>query len=140
MPIISRLTRPGGQSRCWRYRLRTLLAAVLVVGLAMGWLARQIRREREQVALVAELNQAGIYAWEYDPNSVGWMLQALPISAQQWVMNRPFRWHFYFSPSRIHAFSLREDSIPYLIEWMRRLPYLKSVSFKDGQISPDAER
>jgi hypothetical protein len=140
MPIIARLTRMAGQPGRWRYRLRTLLAAVLVVGLGLGWLARHLRREREQVALVAELNQAGIYAWQYRPNSVGWMLRALPISAQKWLVPRRLRWTFFYSPSRISAFSLGEDSVPYLIDRMVRLPYLKSVSFQHGQISPEAEQ
>jgi hypothetical protein len=139
MPIISRLTRIAGQPRHWRYRLRTLLLAVLVVGLGLGWLARELRREGEQVALVAELNQAGIYAWQYEPNSVGWMLQTLPIFAQQWLVPRWLRWSFCYSPSRISAFSIADDTVPFLIERMRRLPYLRSVSFQHGQISPEAE-
>jgi hypothetical protein len=139
MPIISRLTRMGGQPKRWRYRLRTLLVVVLVVGLGLSWLTRQLRREREQVALVAELDQASIYAWQYEPNSVGWMLQALPISAQQWLVPRWLRWSFCYSPSRISAFSIAEDTVPHLIEKMRRLPYLRSVSFQHGQISPESE-
>ena len=43
-------------------------------------------------------------------------------------MNRPFHWTFFFSPSRIAAFSLKEHSIPYLIERMRSLPYLTTAS------------
>jgi hypothetical protein len=139
MPIISRLTRMAGQPRRWRYRLRTLLVAVLVVGLGLSWLTRQLRREREQVALVAELNQASIYAWQYEPNSVGWMLGALPISAQQWLIPRWLRWSFCYSPSRISAFSIADNTVTYLIERMRRLPHLRSVSFMHGQISPESE-
>jgi hypothetical protein len=139
MPIICRLTSMAGQPRRWRYRLRTLLVAVLVVGLGLGWLARQLRREGEQVALVAELNHAGIYAWQYEPNSVGCMLRALPISAQQWLVPRLLRWSFCYSPSRISAFSVADDTVPYLIERMRRLPYLRSVSFQHGQISAETE-
>jgi hypothetical protein len=60
MLTISRLTRPPVQPRRWRYRLRTRVVVILVVGLGLGWLARQFRREGEQLALVAELNQAGI--------------------------------------------------------------------------------
>ena len=62
MAIFSRLKRPAGQPRRWRFHLRTLLVAVLVAGLGLGWLARHLRREREQVALVAELNQFKILA------------------------------------------------------------------------------
>ena len=65
MPTIARLTRVDGCTRRWRFGLRTLLVAVLVVGLGLGWLVRQLRRESEQVALVAELNRAGIYTWAY---------------------------------------------------------------------------
>jgi hypothetical protein len=115
------------------------LVAVLVTGLGLGWLARHLRREREQVALVAELSQAGIYVWQYDPNSVGWVLQRLPTSAQQWLATDRIRWTFCYSPSRISAFSIRDDTVPYLIDRMRRLPYLRSVSFGHGQISPEGE-
>ena len=139
MPIISRLTRMAGQPRRWRYRLRTLLVAVLVVGLGLSSLTRQLRREREQVALVAELDQASIYVWQNEPNSVGCALQALPKSAQDWLQPRGLRWTFCYSPSRISAFSIRDDALPYLIDRMRRLPYLKSVSFQHGQISPEGE-
>ena len=71
---------------------------------------------------------------------MGWILQALPSSDKEWIVNRSFHWTFFSSPARIAAISLKEDKIPYLIERMGRLPYLKSISFKDGQISPDAER
>jgi hypothetical protein len=141
MPIIPRLTRTDGQPRRWRYRLRTLLVAVLLAALALGWLARHLRREKEQVALIAELNQAGIYAWQYEPNSVGWMLQSLPISVQDRLEPLRIRWTFCYSPSRLSAFSARDDTVPYLIDRLSRLPYLKSVSFWHGQISPEgAER
>ena len=139
MPIISRLARMAGQPRRWRFRLRTLLVAILMIGFGLSWLTRQPRREGEQVALVVELNQAGIYAWQYEPNSVGWMLGALPISAQKWLIPRWLRWSFCYSPSRISAFSIADDTVPYLIERMRRLPYLRSVSFSHGQILPETE-
>ena len=139
MPIFSRQPRVAGQPRRWRYRLRTLLVAVLIAALGLGWFAQDVRREREQVALVAELNQAGIYAWQYDPNSVGWMVRRLPSSAQEWLMPGRLRWTFCYSPSRISAFSASDDTVPYLIDRMRRLPYLKSVSFGHGQISPESE-
>ena len=140
MAIISRLLNPARLERRWRFRLRTLLVAVLVAGLSLGWLARHLRREREQVALIAELSQAGIYAWQYEPNSFGWMTGALPISTQRWLVPRWIRWTFCYSPSRISAFSIREDGVTYLIERMRRLPYLRSVSFHHGQISAEGEK
>jgi hypothetical protein len=140
MAIFSRLIRPAGQPRQWRFHLRTLLVAVLLVSLGLGWLARHLRRETEQVALIAELNQAGIYAWQYEPNSVGWALRALPLSAQDWLMPRFLRWTFCYSPSRISAFSIRDDAVTYLIDRMRRLSYLRSVSFQHGQISPEGEQ
>jgi hypothetical protein len=139
MPIFSRQRRIAGKPRRWRYRLKSLLVAVLVTGLGLGWLARHLRREREQVALVAELNQAGIYAWQYDPNSVGWVLQRLPSSAQQWLDSGRIRWTLCYSPSRISAGLVKDDTVPYLIDRMRRLPYLRSVSFGHGQISPGGE-
>jgi hypothetical protein len=139
MDNFSRLIRPAGQPRRWRFHLRTVLVAVLVAGLGLGWLARHLQREREQVALVAELNQVGIYAWQYEPNSVGWALGALPVSAQRWLMPRYLRWTFCYSPSRISAFSISDNDVPNLIDRMRRLPYLKSVSFAHGQVSPEGE-
>jgi hypothetical protein len=129
-----------GQPRRWRYRLRTLLVAVIVIGLGFGWLDRHLRRERDQVALVAELNQAGIYAFQYEPNTVGRVLRVLPMSAQQWLVPRRLRWTFCYSPSGISAFTIRDDTVPYLIDRMRRLPYLRSVSLQHGQISPEAEQ
>jgi hypothetical protein len=129
----------AGQPRRWRYRLRTLLVAVIVTGLGFGWLARYLRRERDQVALVAELNQAGISAWQYEPNTVGRVLRVLPTSAQQWLVPRRVRWTFCYSPSGISAFTIGDDTVPYLIDRMRRLPYLRSLSLLHGQISPEAE-
>jgi hypothetical protein len=115
------------------------MVAVIMTGLGFGWLAWHLRGEREQVALVAELNQAGIYAWQYEPNAVGRVLRVLPMSAQQWLVPRRLRWTFCYSPSKISAFTIREDTVPYLIDRMRRLPYLSSVSLHHGQISPEAE-
>jgi hypothetical protein len=110
-----------------------------MTALGFGWLARHLRREREQVTLVAELSQAGIYAWQYEPNSVGSAIRVLPTSAQQWLETRWLRWSFCNSPSRISAFSITDDTIPYLLENMSQLPYLRSVSLRHGQISPEAE-
>jgi hypothetical protein len=115
------------------------VVTVIVTGLGFGWLARHLRGERDQIALVAELNQAGIYAWQYEPNAVGRVLRVLPISAQQWLVPRRLRWTFCYSPSRISAFTIREDTVPYLIDKMQRLPYLRSVSLRHGQISTEAE-
>jgi hypothetical protein len=105
----------------------------------LAWLARHFRREKEQVDLVAELNQAEIYAWQYEPNSAEWALQALPLSAQEWLVPRYFRWKFIYSPSRISVLFIRDDAVSYLIDKLRRLPYLTSVSFRHGQISPESE-
>ncbi len=140
MATISRPLNQARPVRRLRFRLRTLLVAVLVAGLGLGWLARHLRGEREQVALIAELNRAGIYAWQYEPNSVGWMTRALPIPAQQWLRHHWLRWTFCYSPSRISAFSITNNQVPYLIERMRRLPYLRSVSFRHGQISAEGEK
>jgi hypothetical protein len=140
MAIFSRLRRQPGQPRRWRFHLRTLLAAILVAGLGLGWLAQHLRKEAEQVALVAELNQTQIYAWQYEANSAGWALESLPTRAHKWLMPRYLRWTFFYSPSRISAFAIRDDTVPYLIDGMRRLPYLKSVSFQHGQISPEGEQ
>lgn len=101
--ILSRPLDPARPGRRWRFRLRTLLVVVLVAGLGLGWLDRHLRREREQVALIAELNQTRVYAFQYEPNSVGWMTRALPTSAQQWLIPRRLRWTFCYSPSRISA-------------------------------------
>jgi hypothetical protein len=60
LTIVSQMTCIAGQPRR-RYRLATLLLAVFVVNLGLGWLARNLRREKEHVALIPELNQAGIY-------------------------------------------------------------------------------
>ena len=49
------------------------------------------------------------------------------------------RWTFFYSPSRISAFRISDNAVPYLIDRMRRLPYLRSVSFLHGQISPEGE-
>src|SRR3954470_17308785 len=105
---------PALHPKHWRFRLRTLLVVVLVIGLGCGWLARHLQWEREQIALVAELNQAGIYAWQYGPNSAGWVIQALPLAAQKGIIAR-VRHSFFYSPTHISAFSIRDDQTPYLI-------------------------
>ena len=70
--IISRPLNPARPARRWRFRLRTLFVVVLVAGLGLGWLDRHLRREREQAALIAELERARIYVYQYEPNSLGW--------------------------------------------------------------------
>jgi hypothetical protein len=123
--IISRLIRPDWRPKIWRFHLRALLLTVLVAALGLGWLARHLRREKEQVALVAELNQEGIFAWQYEPNSVGWVLYyTLPSSVNEWLVHRCLGWTFCNSPSRISAFPIRSAEVPQLIERMRRRPYL----------------
>ena len=140
MAIFFRRLRPDGQPRRWRFRLRTLLVVVLVAGIGLRWLVWHLRKEREQIALVAELNYVGIYAWQYEPNDVGRLLQALPLSAQRRLMPGLLRWTFCYSPSRISAYSITEETVPYLIYRMRHLPYLKSVSLAHGQISSESEK
>jgi hypothetical protein len=137
MPIISRLTGMAGQPRRWRYRVRTLLVAVLATGFFLGWLELHLRREMEQVALMAELNLAQIFAYDHEPNFVGWMIQALPTSAKR--AQPPLPWMFGYSPTRILVLSITDSQVEYLIEKMRRLPNLRSVNFCHDQLSPEAE-
>jgi hypothetical protein len=101
LPIIAQLRRKDGQPRRWRFRLRTLLVVVLAVGLGLGWLAYQLQNETEQVGLVVEMSQYAIYASQYEPNSVGRMLELLPVSVQKALVPRRLRWTIFYSPSKI---------------------------------------
>ena len=147
MTIFSRLIPPVGQPRRWRFHLRSLLIVVLAAALGLAWFARQLRRESEQWALIAQLSQVGIYPVEYEPNSAGFALQAMPVSAQQWLTPSVLKWTFFHCPSRLSAFSalrkkrtsVGDDDVPDLINMLRRFPYLKSVSFQHGQVSLKAQ-
>ncbi|MBI3466747.1 MAG: hypothetical protein HY000_27360 [Planctomycetes bacterium] len=120
--------------------MRTLLLAVLLAALGFGWLARHLKESRERVALIADLDKAGIYVWQYEPTPLGRCIRVLPTAAENWI-----RMHLGDSllsgPSAISAFHIREDQVPYIVERLSHFPTLRTVNLLHGQLSEEtAER
>jgi hypothetical protein len=58
----------------WRIGLKTFLAVVLVAGLGLGWVARNVHRVEAQPAVIAQLRRTGVQVVESKPST--WALIA----------------------------------------------------------------
>jgi hypothetical protein len=69
----------------WRIGLKTLLAVVLVVGLGLGWVARNVHRVEAQPAVIAQLRRVGVQVAESKPSIWALIAQLLrdPASLKQ---------------------------------------------------------
>jgi hypothetical protein len=69
----------------WRFQfsLRSMLVLVVIVALASGWLATDLKKAREQSELVQELPAGVMYDWEFG-NSLAWIPNAQP-PTQAWL-------------------------------------------------------
>ena len=84
----------------FRFRLRTLLLAITVLGVWMGWYVMAARRQAEAVAQVRKLGGWVLYDFEFDPTVIGTSRKP---SAQSWVpswlLDRP-AWTCFIQSSK----------------------------------------
>ena len=125
------------KKRWLRFGLRTLLAGVLLAGLSFGWLAHELQRARERVAIVAELDQVGVYVYQYEPNNLGHLLRrALPTRADNWVRTR-FGDSLLSGPSAFSSHTLRRADVPYVVERLGRLSTVQTIRFPAGLLNEE---
>jgi len=125
------------KKRWLRFGLRTLLAGVLLAGLSFGWLANELQWARERVAIVAELDQVGVYVYQYEPTNLGHLLRrALPTTAENWVRTR-FGDSLLSGPSAFSSHTLRRGDVPYVVERLGRLSTVQTIRFPAGLLNEE---
>jgi hypothetical protein len=135
--LTSNLSASRSKRRWLRFGLRTLLVCVLLAGLIFGWLARELQRVRERVAVVAELDRVGVYVYQYEPTGLGYLLRrALPTAAETWVRTR-FGSSLLSGPSAFSSLTLRRGDLSYVLERLGRLSTVRTIRFPAGLLSEE---
>jgi hypothetical protein len=116
--------------------VRGLLVAVFLAALPSGWVARHLQEARNRVALVAELDRAQVYVWQYEPTPLGRCVRVLPSPLERWIRTR-LGDSLLSGPSAISAYHMQEDQIPFLLERLRQFPTLRTVDFGRGQLTEE---
>jgi hypothetical protein len=127
-PVASK---PKGR---FRFGLRGLIGAVLFVGLALGLIAREDRRVKNQSAVIAEMRRMGVVEGGHEPT-------ILALIAMKWFSTDSRSIEARFSGwidtgwlYRVGWFSggrLKEGQIPAVVERLRRLGAVREVYFHE---------
>jgi hypothetical protein len=124
-------TAPPARRRL-RFGLRTLLAAILLVALPLGWVAREHHRAAERSALVAELTDARVRVVLAEPTNFGlWVRKRLP-GREAWVRDR-IGDGWFSVPTAFDATRLDDERVPFALARLGRLGTVREVYFHGGR-------
>jgi hypothetical protein len=124
-----RIHAAGSVSMRWQYRfgMRFLLAAVLLVALILGWVAPAQRRADERTALVAELAGVGVRPILEEPTALGLVVMGgLNERHRRWLRERVGSGWFE-RPTVFVCGHLEDKQVPYAVERLRRLGTVHEV-------------
>ena len=125
---------PGPTGRRFRFGLRGLLGAVLVLGVGFGWLAREDRRTREQAALIAELSPARVRVDFQKMTPLGeWVLKHLP-RREKWLRDQ-IGDGWLHNPTIFTAISLEDGQISFVADRLSRLGTVREVLLQNPQLT-----
>lgn len=136
--VVIRLERRPRTPFRWRIGLKSLLAVVLVAGLGLGGVARNIHRVDAQPAVIVQLRRAGVQVVETKPSTWVLIAQALrhPSSLKQ-LRNRrnPLLGR---TATAISLSRLVDEQVASVVELLGGLPDLEWMSVPEGGLSPKA--
>jgi hypothetical protein len=125
-PVASK---PKGR---FRFGLRGLIGAVLFVGLALGLIAREDRRVRNQSAVIAEMQRMGIVDGGHEPTILALIAMKWFSTDSRSIETRFSRWidtGWLYRVGWFNAGRLKEGEVPAVVERLRRLGAVREVHF-----------
>lgn len=105
--------------------MRTLLIVGLLCCLAFGWLARQLQTARERQSIVAQLDQIGVYVYQYEPTALGRLTRTSP-SFDSWIRTT-FGDSLLSTASAVSAHRIADHQAEPLIRQLHQLPGLRTL-------------
>ena len=122
--------------RRFRFGLRSLIAAVALLGVAFGSIAREHRRAEQRVALVSELVPLGVRPLLEEPTGLGlFVRKVLPNRAcETWIGER-IGAGWFSRPTVFVCVSLGDEQVPFVVERLRRLGTVREVQLQGEQLT-----
>ena len=123
----------------WRLRfgMRGLIAAVLMLGLLFGWIARMERQVRAREALVAELARDRIIVNDHEPTYLCLIMMKVLDTHSRDVEARYGKWigpgWFYF-PRGFNAGRLKDENLSRVVKQLQWLGDVHEVQYRGGSL------
>jgi hypothetical protein len=117
-----------------RFGLRGLIGSILLIGLALGLIAREDRRVRTQSAVIADLSRMGVHAGGHRPTLPCFIAMKLYSTNNRAIENRFSRWvdpGWFYRVEWFNAGRLEEERMPAVVERLVRLGAVKEVYFNE---------
>jgi hypothetical protein len=136
--VVIRLERRPRTPFRWRIGLKSLLAVVLIAGLGLGWVARNVHRVEAELAVIAQLRRAGVQVVEMKPSPWVLIAQVLrhPSSLKQLFNRRnPLPGG---TATAISLPRLTDEKAADVVGLLGGLPHLEWMSVPEGGLSPKA--
>lgn len=127
----------SGTRRRFRFGMRGLIVAVLLLGLSFGWLARMRHEAVEREAVVAAVARERVGVNHREPTLLCLVLTKLR-GAREILPETPDKFRNWLSPgwfSRplgFNASRLPEDRVPHVVALLKRLGDVHEVRFHGG--------
>ncbi len=135
LTLQTEVSRP--KRRRLRFGMRGLIAAVLVLGLVFGGIARMERQVRAREALVAELARDGIVVVDHQPTYLCLIMMKVLSTHSRDVEARCGDWigpgWFYF-PRNFNAGNLKDEKVPRVVERLQKLGEVHEVQYHGGSL------
>jgi len=113
------------------------LAAVLVFGVALGYLVRLKQRAADWDALVAELARDRVVVNSHEPTLLCLVLMKVFSTSSVNTASRCSKWlgrGWFLRPVGFNAGRLQEDQVPHIVERLQRLGTVHEVHFWRGSL------
>jgi hypothetical protein len=123
----------------WRLRfgMRGLIAAVLLLGLVFGGIARMERKVSAREALVAELARDHLVVVDHEPTYLCLIMMKVLATHSRDVEARCGKWigpgWFYF-PRNFNAGRLPDEKVPSVVERLQKLGEVHEVQYHGGSL------
>jgi hypothetical protein len=119
-------TVPAPARRRFRFGLRGLMASVLVLGIAFGWLAREVRRAEERSALVSELARSRVVSFLDEPTGFALVVRKFAPRSEAWLRER-LGPGWFARPTVFVARGLDDEGVPGVVDRLARLGTVREV-------------
>jgi hypothetical protein len=120
-----------------RFGLRWLIGLILLIGLALGLIAREDRRVRTQSNVIAELSRMGVHAARQRPTLLCLIAMKFYSTNNRAIEDRFSRWvdpGWFYRVEWFNAGRLEEERIPAVVERLVRLGAVKEVYFNEPSL------
>jgi hypothetical protein len=117
--------------------MRGLIVSILLIGLALGLIAREDRRVRTQSTVIVDLSRMGVHEAGHRPTLLCLIAMKFYSTNNRAIEARFSRWvdpGWFYRVEWFNAGRLEEERIPAVVERLVRLGTVKEVYFKEPSL------